>query len=172
MPMWLRKILTTFAEQKEGWPNDHRSLIAQVARAAGSSPGSLCCAAQSRYLPHGGRDELWLTLSQNENTVTRVRTPYNSGSHDVRRPVHTARKLSAQEAEAVRHDLDSLGIWFLPPYKAPSFDGWVCAVAIADGERLHSIQMHNPHHDPPGAHAALAHYLFALAPLPNELSAK
>jgi hypothetical protein len=160
MPGWWRRLLEAARSapraEAEGWPNHHHDLRRRVAEAAERLPSGLVCALEGRYLPHGGRDEVWITITGDGGTVRRVRTPYRGA------PVDALRSLGPGDARSVVETLNELGVWSLGPCRRSSIDGWPCAVAIADGARRHSIQTHNPD----GPHLRLIGYLLSLVDAP------
>jgi hypothetical protein len=159
---WLRRLLagagSAPGERVEGWPSNHLALRERVAGAAARLPaGSVVCALEGAYLPHGGRDQVWLTVTGDGGTVRRVRTP--------RQPprLEAGRALEPDAGRAIVGRLAELGVWSLGPCRRFSYDGWVCAVAVAEGERVHSIQTHNPD----GAHLRLIGYILSLVDVPE-----
>jgi hypothetical protein len=147
----------SFADRRDldsgGWPNHHCELREKVAQAiAKLAEGSAVCGVESYYLPHGGKDEMWITLTSLGGTISRKRTPYQG------QPVETVRQIDAGESAGVRAKMEQLGIWSLSHFKRSTHDGWPCAIAIADHNRIHSIQTHNPE----GDHLRLIEYLLGL----------
>jgi hypothetical protein len=146
----------TIASMFESWPNNHRGLRKKVAQAILTQPNeTIICALEGAYLPHGGNDAMWLTLTLTGGTVTRTRTLYRG------EPTIFTRSLTTGEALLIRDQLTQLGAWHLPHHKQLIRDGWICAIAIADQTRLHSIQTHGPE----GQQLALITYLLGLLPL-------
>ena len=146
-----------FADERDsgGWPNHHRELREKVAQAiAGQPEDTAICGVESYYLPHGGKDEMWITLASQGGTISKKRTPYRGD------PVETVRQIDADESAGIRAKFEQLGIWSLSHFKKSTTDGWPCAIAIADHDRIHSIQTHNPE----GDHFRLIKYLLGLAP--------
>jgi hypothetical protein len=144
-----------------------RRQVAGAARDAGGD--AFICAVLSFYLPYGGSDELWLTLTGQGRTITRVRSLFSTRLYRITEMIRVEKVLTQDDATSIRQTLEGLGIWSLPHQKEGGRDGWVCAVAAAAGARVHSIQMHVDHqYDPPSPHVALVLYLLSLAPLPDE----
>jgi hypothetical protein len=55
-----------------------------VSEAASIAPAtSIFCAAQCRYLPHGGSDDLWLALTPTEGSARRLRSFYVRNRSDL-----------------------------------------------------------------------------------------
>jgi hypothetical protein len=96
---------------------------------------------------------VWITVTADGGSIRRIRTPLRTPR------VEAGRDLDPGEARAVARTLEELGVWSLGPCTHFSYDGWVCAVAVTDGVRLHSIQTHNPD----GAHHRLIAYVLSLA---------
>ncbi len=156
---FVRVLTSAIAENLEGWPNHHHALRNKVIDAVHKeSAETIICALESYYLPHGGQDELWVKLTPQGGSVSRIRTLYRGGQ------INLEHLLTVQEAANDLSQLQELGVWSLPPYKLPVRDGWPCAVAIAGEGRVHSIQMHCPE----GQHLRLVEYLSGLQPLPDE----
>ena len=146
-----------FADERdfEGWPDHHHKLREKVARAiAGQHEDVTICGMESYYLPHGGKEEMWITLTSRGGDISKKRAPYR-GDH-----VETVRQIDTDESACVRAKVEQLGIWSLSHFKQAVRDGWPCAIAIADRNRIHSIQTHNPE----GDHLRLIQYLLGLAP--------
>jgi hypothetical protein len=144
-------------------PNNHRDLRRHVGDAVTAGPlDGLFCAAECGYLPHGGGDDVWLELTASKRRIQRVRRFYTRHKEDIL----ITRTFTEEEATDIPTALVDLGVWSLPSCIRSIRDGWVCAVAVAHGVHLHSIQMHNPE----GPHFDLLLYLFGLVPLPDELS--
>jgi hypothetical protein len=137
----------------EGWPDHYRKLREKVARAiAGQPEDTAICGVESYYLPHGGKVEMWITLTSQGGTMSKKRTPYRGD------PVETVRQIGADESTGIRAKIEQLGIWSLSLFKKSTMDGWPCAIAIAEHNRIHSIQTHNPE----GDHLRLIEYLLGL----------
>jgi hypothetical protein len=88
------------------------------------------------YLPHGGRDRVLLVLRADGGRIERTRTPMR------REPIAAARQLEADEAALLRAALDARGVWSLVDQREPIMDGLVAGFAFAEGERIHSVQLH------------------------------
>jgi hypothetical protein len=99
---------------------------------------------------------MWIVLTPSGGTLSRTRSPYRGEK------VHLTRSLGAEDSAAICAELERLGAWRLSHFKQPVRDGWPCAIALADGERTHSIQTHNPE----GEHLRLIEYILGLLPLP------
>jgi hypothetical protein len=141
----------------EGWPNHHQALRKKVAKAISIQPNNTTiCALEGYYLPHGGKDEMWMVLTPSGGTISRIRSPYRG------KAISVARSLNGDESSAISNDLERLGAWNLSHFKQPVMDGWPCAIALAEGKRLHSIQTHNP----VGKHLQLIEYILELLPIP------
>jgi hypothetical protein len=139
----------------EDWPDHHRKLREKVARAiAGQPEDSAICGVESYYLPHGGKEEIWITLTSQGGAISKKRAPYRGDQ------VETVRQIDADESACIHAKVEQLGIWSLSHFKQAVRDGWPCAIAIADRNRIHSIQTHNPE----GDHLRLIKYLLGLAP--------
>lgn len=157
------RFLERFLGAFVGRPTNHRDPKRQGGAAAAAAPvDAFFCAVRCRYLPHGGSDDLWLELTASERNVRRVRSFYTRTKEEI----CVTRSFTDEEAAGIRDALDDLGVWSLPPCQHLTYDGWVCAVAVARGARLHFIPMHNPN----GQHVDLLLYLFKLAPLPEQQS--
>ena len=139
----------------EGWPDHHHKLREKVARAiAGQPEDGAICGVESYYLPHGGKEEIWITLTSQGGAISKKRAPYLGDQ------VETVRQIDADESACIRAKVEQLGIWSLSHFKQAVRDGWPCAIAMADRNRIHSIQTHNPE----GDHLRLIQYLLGLAP--------
>jgi hypothetical protein len=151
-----RALSRLFADERDfgGWPDHHHKLREKVARAiAGQPEDSVICGVESYFLPHGGKVEMWITLTSQGAAISRKCEPYRGDQ------VETVRQMDADESAGVRAKIEQLGIWSLPHFKQAVIDGWPCAIAIADRSRIHSIQTHNPK----GDHLQLIEYLLGLA---------
>jgi hypothetical protein len=116
------------------------------------------CALESFYLPRGGKDEIWITLSSNDGDALRFRSPAKGSL------IKEVRSFSIQDISTILDDLQHLGAWELPNSINPVMDGWVCALAFGDHDHVHSIQTHQPE----GAHLVLIKYLVNLIPITVE----
>src|SRR5262245_25521747 len=79
-----------FADERDsgGWPDHHHELREKVARAIAGQPEDITiCGVESYYLPHGGKDEMWITLTSQGGTIVRKRTPFRGD------PVETVRQI-------------------------------------------------------------------------------
>jgi hypothetical protein len=140
------------------WPNTHRSLAAEAAALCRAEPaGTQIVLMAASYLPHGGRDRVRLVLRVDGGRIERTRTPMR------REPISAARQLEADEAARLRAALDARGVWSLVDQCEPIMDGLVAGFAFAEGERVHSIQLHCGTRD--SELAQLLKWLCWLAPL-------
>lgn len=138
------------------------SLRERVAEAVSSEPdGTLICALESRHLPHGGQNEVWIVLNPGGGYASRTRITYEGEE------IKIDRQLNGAEALHIRRGLERVGAWSLSDYECLVMDGSSYTVAMAVGAQLHVIQMLNPE----GEHLELANYIMALLPLPDEHSA-
>ena len=110
------------------------------------------------YLPRGGKDEIWITLSSNDGDALRLRSPAKG------KPIKVIRSFNFQDILTIAGDLQHLGAWELPNLINPVMDGWVCALAFGDHDHVHSIQTHQPE----GTHLLLIKYLVNLIPINAE----
>ena len=139
----------------EAWPDHHNKLREKVARAIAGQPEDVAiCGVESYFLPHGGKVEMWITLTSQGGAISKKRAPYRGDQAE------TVRQIDANESAGVRAKIEQLGIWSLSHFKRAVIDGRPCAIAIADRNRIHSIQTHNPE----GDHLRLIEYLLRLAP--------
>jgi hypothetical protein len=129
-----------------------------AAAVAAEREGSMICGLEAFYWPHGGKDELWITLRLKGGSIARTRTFYEG------QPVRVTRALDANTSAAVRAELGRLGVWDLADSMQPVIDGFRCTLVAADQKRQHVIEMHNPGDE----HLKLVDYLLGLARLPEE----
>jgi hypothetical protein len=137
-------------------------LCQKVARAISVEPkGTVVCALENGYTPHGSWGEVWVALSAQGGIISRFHAPYFRG-----RGIYSTRQVDENEASTIHTQLNRLHIWELSDFEPifEVFDGQYCTIAVGEGERLHSFKMHNPE----GQHKQLIEYLLELAPLQQE----
>jgi hypothetical protein len=126
-----------FSELFEPWPTTHRKLAIEAsATARDEGPSTLVVLVDAAYLPHGGRDRLTLRLREDGGQLERIRTPHRGDS------TRTDRELKAEESGRVIRDLRTWDVWNLHDLREPVKDGLVCGFAFAEGDRVHSLQLH------------------------------
>lgn len=143
----------------KNWFRRHRDLREEVAAAITSSApdGSLICALECRYLPHGGKDEVWITLTApHGGNIKRVRSFYLGETVNLSRPC------AEDEAASIRQKLRELGAWSLGDFEgAMVIDGSPCAIVLAEAQTIRSIQANNAE----GEHLRLIEYILGLLPV-------
>lgn len=130
----------------------------EVAAAISTAPdGSLICALECRYLPHGGKDEVWIILTaQHGGNIKRVRSLYLGET------VEHSRQCEEEESARIRRKLRELGVWSLGDFEgATVIDGRPCAIVLAEAQTIRSIQATNAE----GEHLRLIEYILGLLPM-------
>ena len=122
----------------------------------------MVCAVESFYLPHGGKDEMCLTLSPEGGLITRTRSPESSAV------VKLNRQCAADESLQICETLKELGAWELGDSHLPVIDGWRCTICLAEGETQHVIEMNVATED----HGRLISYLCSLLPIAEDYSGR
>jgi hypothetical protein len=140
-------------------PDQKQDLENKVAAAISSAPNNtLICAVADHYLPHGGRGELWVTLSPGGGHILRTRSPEQGEE------IKLNRQCTADESLRIREMLKKTGAWVLEDSQEPITDGWRCEICLAEGEILHLIRMNVA----TGEHLRLLRYLYGLLPIAED----
>jgi hypothetical protein len=140
-------------------PDQQQDLDKRVAAAISSAPNNaLICAVESHYLPHGGRGEMWVTLSPGCGHIVRTRSPEQGGE------IKLTRQCNADESSLIREMLKEIGAWKLEDSHEPITDGWHCMICLAEGDILHTIRMNVA----TGDHLRLIQYLYGLLPVAED----
>lgn len=144
----------------QNWFRRDRDLPEEVAAAmttSSASDGSLICALECRYLPHGGKDVVWITLTASHGgNIRRVRSLYTGETVNLSRPCEE------DESASIRRKLRELGAWSLGDFEgAMVIDGRPCTIVLAKGQTLRSIQANNAE----GEHLRLIEYILGLLPI-------
>jgi hypothetical protein len=140
-------------------PGQEQDLEKRVAASISSAPSNtLICAVESYYLPHGGRGEMWVTLSPEGGHIVRTRSPEQGEE------INQTRQCNADESLRIREMLKKLGAWKLEDSHEPIIDGWQCLICLAEGENLHLIRMNAA----AGEHLRLIQYLYGLLPIAED----
>jgi hypothetical protein len=139
--------------------DQQQDLERKVAAAISSAPNdTLICAVESYYLPHGGRGEMWVTLSPEGGHIVRTRSPEQGEE------VKLSRQCDADESLRIREMLKKIGAWEIRDSQEPVIDGWRCIICLAEGETLHLISMNVA----AGEHLRLIQYLHGLLPMAED----
>jgi hypothetical protein len=140
-------------------PDQRQDLENKIAAAVSSAPdNALICAVEDHYLPHGGRGEMWLTLSPGGGHILRTRSPEQGEE------IKLTRQCDADESLRIREMLKKIGAWGLGDSHEPITDGWQCTICLAEGELLHPIRMNAA----TGDHLLLIRYLYGLLPIAED----
>jgi hypothetical protein len=131
----------------------------KVAATISSAPNNtLICAVEYYHLPHGGRGEMWMTLSPGGGHILRTRSPEQGEA------IKLTRQCNADESLRIREMLKKMGAWKLEDSHEPITDGWQCMICLAEGEILHLIRMNVA----AGDHLKLIRYLYGLLPIAED----
>jgi hypothetical protein len=138
------------------FPSNQVELSAKVNQAINKSPaGTFILALESYGLPHGGSDDIWVELGENGGRISHRCTHYRESAKEA------VREITSSEVQVILEEIEKRDLWNLPHDKHRIFDGFICAIVIGTGDRLHSIQMH---YGEGGKYWNLIDYIHSLSP--------
>ncbi len=127
-------------------------------KAQGSAPSTLIILVDASYMPHGGRDRLFVELAlATPGRVERLRTP------ERREAERVERTLGVDEVARLRAELDRRRIWELRDEPPRVMDGLGAEFAFVEGAREHEVTL--PFGTGDSELGRLLRFLLELAPL-------
>jgi hypothetical protein len=140
------------------FPSNHIELEKKVKNAIARSPeGTFILALDSYGLPHGSTNYIWVEVAEKGGHISHRSNHYEGPTEEA------TKEITADEAQAILREVETRNMWNLPHDKHRIIDGYVCAIALGRGDRLHSIQIHYGFEE--GRYWDLIDYIHRLSPI-------